>query len=155
MHLPGETQPTVITRVFFEEQEGQVSRLPQLVEAALRPEEHPTDQVGKVLEKVIVLICFFFKNNVKLFVPPCKVLKQMGGRDSVHYLWTRLQDAVDIKLDWNIAGRIKLSIFSFQLKLLFFHWESPFSENFIGFLDESFYSPIWIFTQRPDNIFHL
>ena len=38
MHLPGETQPTVITRVFFEEQEGQVSRLPQLVEAALIPE---------------------------------------------------------------------------------------------------------------------
>ena len=56
----------------------------------------------------MVLTCYFYKDIVKLFIPPCKVLKQMGGRDSVHYLWPSLQDAVDIKLDWNGASGVKL-----------------------------------------------
>ena len=71
----------------------------------------------------------------------------MGGRDSVHYLWIGLQDAVDIKSDWNGASVVKLP---FCFKKNIFYLKSPFSEYFIGFLDKSFHSPLWIFSQRPD-----
>ena len=37
---------------------------------------------------------------------PCKILKKMRSRDSVHDLWSSLQDAVDIKLDWDGAGGV-------------------------------------------------
>ena len=44
-------------------------------------------------------------HNVK-YALPCKILKKVMSRDSVHDLWSSLQDAVDIKLDWDGAGGV-------------------------------------------------
>ena len=71
----------------------------------------------------------------------------MGGRYSVHNLWAGLQDAVDIKLDWNVTGGSQNITFSSQQT---FNLKSPFLEYFISLLDKTFDSLFWIFSQRPD-----
>ena len=47
-------------------------------------------------------------HNVKYvkYALPCKILKKMMSRDSVNNLWTSLQDAADINLDWDGAGGV-------------------------------------------------
>ena len=91
--------------------------------------------------------CDFFNTMWRYFVAPCKVLKQMGGRYSVHNLWAGLQDAVGIKLDWNVTGGSQNITFSSQQT---FNLKSPFLEYFISLLDKTFDSLFWIFSQRPD-----